>query len=97
MRCLILNYYFTHNWIYTTCKRLPQCFKNMFLSNRSVFKYSNRKVNNLYVVRCKSNIYQNSFKYLCVKLWNKLPEDLKSIKSYNKFKNSMFEYLVRNS
>lgn len=84
---------FTHNWVH---KRylLPNCFSNFFIPVSSVFRYSNRNPYNLYVVRCKSNKYGNSFKFVCVRYWNNLPNNIKALTSTNSFKSCLLNHIL---
>lgn len=69
---------FTHTWFYSK-ELLLHCFEDLFIYNSTVFNYSNRKVNNLYVVSCGTGLYRNSFKFLCVKLFSNPNLPLRSL------------------
>ena len=84
---------FTHTWYYYR-DSIPRCFNNIFIEKSTVFKYSNRYKYNLYTVRCKSDAYMKSFKFVCVKMWNALPINIKSIKSLRKFKKLLLKHLI---
>lgn len=84
---------FTHSWVYRKAK-LPECFHNLFNYKRNVFNHYTRNNSDLFVVRCKSSLYQKSFKFNCVKFWNGLPRNIKSIENLNNFKSSLYNYLI---
>ena len=59
--------------------------------NLSLMRYSLRdSENKLFVPLPRTNYLKNSFSYSGAALWNSLPYNLRTIKSFNQFKNSFY-------
>ena len=79
--------------------KMPDRFKNYFMYSTDVFSYStsNSKTNQLlYFTHYSTNRTQRSFKYLGVKIWNSIPQNIKQHSTYRNFKNSYKYCLVSN-
>ena len=63
---------------------MPSVFTNYFKFKS--LNYNCRNVNNLTLCRFKTNLGQRSTTYKACKLWNELPNDIKTLKSTNSFK-----------
>ena len=72
--------------IYKTLNGIaPSHMQNLFVMNQS--QYSSRQPLNLHLLRVNQTTYGlNSFRYAEVKLWNSLPEDIKSSENLTTFK-----------
>ena len=85
-----LMYLFIHN-------KMPDRFKHYFTYSTDVFSYSTRnyKTNqSLYLTHYSTNRTQRSFKYLGVKIWNSIPQNIKQHSTYRNFRNSYKYYLI---
>ena len=52
-------------------------------------QYPLRNANNISIPRCRLNIYKNSFFPSSITAWNTLPDEIKNIDQFNKFKVSI--------
>lgn len=65
-----------------------------FEKYKSLHKYSTRNVCNITYPRHKLTLYEKSPTYFCIKIYNRLPDILKSISSVNLFKAEVKKYLA---
>ena len=75
----------------------PSCFHNLFCLSLYVHKYSTRQAirGNLYLAQKNTVRYgSNSLGYLGAKLWNELPDHIRSMKSKNTFKSKLKSHLI---
>ena len=73
-------YICTHNLI------CPQYFINMFSTNAVIHNYDTRSKNNIHIVSHKLTLRTHTIRFYGPKLWNSLPEYLRSLPSLHKFK-----------
>lgn len=71
---------------------LPSVFHNYFVHSLSVHEYNTRRCKDFYVSSFSSTLGQRCSKFKCSKLWNNLPNYLKSEKSQLKFKQLLKIY-----
>ena len=55
---------------------LPDCFNNFFQRNSEVNSQQTRQSNNLHLPLFKKNICKHSIKFVGVKLWNEIPNEI---------------------
>lgn len=80
---------FVHKWFYNKTS-LPDYFQDFYILKKEFTGLDTRNPNDLYLLRCKSAQYNNSFKFNSTRLWNSLPNDIKSIPKFNSFSNKIF-------
>ena len=74
--------------------KLPEIFNNYFVFNNEIHNYNTRSTSNIHLPRVDTCYGQKSVSYAGVNLWNNLPDGLKTITSFHKFKS--FEVLLTN-
>ena len=75
----------------------PSCFHNFFCLSSYVHQYSTRQASrgNLYLNQKNTVRYGlNSLGYLGAKLWNELPDHIRSAKTKNMFKTKLKSHLI---
>ena len=60
---------------------LPDCFNNFFQCNSEVYSRQTRQSNNLHLPQFKKSICKQSIKFVGVKLWNEIPNEIKQSKN----------------
>ena len=66
-------------------KTLPCVFDHMFIRNTSIHSQNTRQASHFHLPRCRTNIYQSSFKPTCIRLYNQLESKIDySLKSFKK-------------
>lgn len=70
-------------------KRKPE----MFLRNEEIHQYQTRQRSNIHVNQVSSSLTRNGPKFLCTKIYNKLPSRIKEIVDVNLFKSTLKDYL----
>ena len=65
---------------------LPRYFTNYFKLNEMIHSHNTRTASNIYVDHKRPNYGKFSSKFRGAQIWNKLPEDLKELKSYSLLK-----------
>lgn len=66
---------------------LPRYFTDYFKSNEMIHSHNARTASNIYVDYKKDKLWEFSLKFSGGQIWNKLPKDLKELKSYIYLKN----------
>ncbi len=80
-------------------KMSPSCFHNLFCLSLYVHQYSTRQASrgNIYLTQKNTVRYGlNSLGYLGAKLWNELPDDIRTAKSKALFKSKLKTHLINN-
>lgn len=67
-----------------------------FVTNNKYHDYDTRKGADLCVPNHNLSIYENNPTYLGIKLFNKLPDNIKILNNIRKFKNSVKHFLITN-
>lgn len=67
-----------------------------FVTNNSYHSYNTRKGANLCLPNHKLSIYEHNPTYLGIKLFNKLPENIKVLNNFRSFKSSVKQFLITN-
>lgn len=70
--------------------------KNLISTNSEFHYYNTRKCNLLRPEFPEKMIYKTSYIYIGIKLYNRLPESVKSVGSITSFKNTIKNYLIQN-
>ena len=67
-----------------------------YIKNSSIYQHNTRQQNNLHIPKCRSRtcIRQNTIIYQGPKLWNALPDGMKSSNSFNIFKKQLRHYIL---
>lgn len=71
--------------------------ESQFVSNNDFHEYNTRHNQLLTVPAHNLTLYEKSPKYMGIKCFNKLPNDLKSINNINTFKKNIFDFLLERS
>ena len=61
-------------------------FLNSLTSNKNKYSYDARSASNIFIDSRRSNYGRWSLKYRGAQIWNNLPDDLKTFKTYKSFK-----------
>ena len=72
---------------------LPSYFNNYFKSNEMIHGHNTRTASNIFIDYKRTNYGKFSLKFRGTQIWNKLPKDLKLLKSYRQFKQSSKVYV----
>jgi hypothetical protein len=75
---------------------LPNIFASYYKRNDELCLRTTRQSENIHLPKYRTSIGQNALKYRGAKLWNSLPENVKSSKSAAIFKKSCKIYLMNN-
>lgn len=77
----------------------PEYIKEIFIQTSDVHTRNLRSVFNeeLRIPKSRSNFYENSFAVTAAKHWNKLPTDIRNVKTINQFKVTLKSYLLHSS
>ena len=74
--------------------KLPKIFNNVWLRKNQLHDYPTRNQQDFHIPTCNKN-YLKSFPYFHFpKIWNLLPNHLKSITSRNLFKKKLYAHLL---
>lgn len=65
----------------------------LFVINSEVHQYGTRQANMLHVTQVRTSLAQNSPEMKCVKIYNKLPGEVKNIQDLTKFKSTLKSFL----
>ena len=76
---------------------LPVVFRNMFMSNENVHSHGTRQRNDYHLPSCKSDVMKRAPSYQGCAIWNRLDDNMRSIKSLNVFKKSMRRRVLHSS
>lgn len=71
-------------------KRKPKVFKR----NEEIHNYATRQKNKIRVVQMSSSLAKSGPRYVCGKLFNNIPSDIRNLHYFEKFKASLKEYLT---
>jgi len=89
-----LNIYLIALFMYSYFgKNLPSYFNNYFKLNDTIHSHNTRTVSNIFIDYKRTNYGKFSLKFRGAQIWNKLPKDLKILKSYRQFKTSAKVYV----
>ena len=75
---------------------LPQHVENYFNIQKRIHGHDTRHVNNLVIAKYKTELYGKTIKIIGPKLWNSLPDEVKSSKSFQGFKRKLIKSLKNN-
>ena len=67
--------------------KLPEVFENYFELNRTVHTHGTRSSDDVHIFRVNSALGQRCIKYKAATLWNKLPHEIKELRSVHLFKS----------
>ena len=87
MKLLLMHDYYNN--------KLPIAFNNLFMSISSVHQYNTRLASkrNYYLPKIRTNYGKFNIRFLGVKIWNSLSEDLK-MKSHFAFKQQLSDSFI---
>jgi len=71
---------------------LPEIFQEYFTSNSSIHSHKTRTSSNLHLDLYATNFGKRCLQYRCSKLWNCIPNVIRSITSFNVFKSELKKY-----
>ena len=74
-------------------ENLPSYFNNYFKLNEMIHSHNTRTASNTFIAYKRTNYGKFSLKFRGAQIWNKLPKDLKLLKSYRQFKQSSKVYV----
>ena len=72
---------------------LPAYFINFFVQNESIHSYGTRSATKIHIEFKRTNYAKFSLKYKGATMWNSLPDDIKNIDSFNRFKKGLHTYI----
>ena len=78
------------------CALLARSSKEILKSNSDIHSYNTRVCNNLHQTRANTSLKLNSPSQLSIKIYNALPDSIKSSPSLSKFKSSLSDFLQEN-
>ena len=84
---------FVHNCL-NNASGMPIVFTNYFELSCLSYNYTCRNTYNLSICRFRTNLGQRSTTYKAAKLWNDLPNNIKSIKSFKLFKSKTKQWML---
>ena len=70
--------------------------KDVFIINSTVHQYNTRQRNQIHQPLARTQTALNSFVVVCIKEWNKFPQNIRSSPTLSKFKLSCRKYLFEN-
>ena len=76
---------------------LPEYFKNYFTLNKNKYSYNTRSASNIFIDYGRKNYGKFSLKYRRAQIWNNLPDDLKTLKTYYSLKKGAIVYVQNQS
>ena len=89
-----LNTYLTGIFMYWYYHgNLPAYFINFFVQNESIHSYGTRSATKIHIEFKRTNYAKFSLKYKGATMWNSLPDDIKNIDSFNRFKKGLKLYI----
>ena len=89
-----LNIYLIALFMYSYFdKNLPSYFNNYFKLNDAIHSHNTRTASKIFIDYKRTNYGKFSLKFREAQIWNKLPKDLKILKSYRQFKTSAKVYV----
>lgn len=68
-----------------------------FVTNNNYHDYDTRNGANLCLPNHNLSVYENNPSYLGIKLYNKLPDNIKTLNNFKIFKNTVKSFLITNS
>ncbi len=89
-------------YIFCTAMIMFKCMKNvlltiikdMFIKNEDIHRYSTRNCSKLVLPRGRTTLFQGTFRYKGVLIWNHLSEHDLNTQTFNAFKNKLKMYLL---
>ena len=72
---------------------LPSYFTNYFKLNEMIHSHNTRTASNIYIDYKRTNYGKFSLEFRGAQIWNKLPKELKVLKTYSLFKKSAKVYV----
>ena len=76
---------------------LPQYFKNYFTLNKNKYSYGTQSASYIFIDYERTNYGKFSLKYRRAQIWNNLPDDLKTLRTYYSFKKGAIVYVQNQS
>ena len=74
---------------------LPPIFNDFFCPNKKIYSIHTRKRNSYHIPYFSKSVSQQSIKYSGVKVWNTLPQELKTVKLKSSFASKLRQHLVQ--
>jgi hypothetical protein len=72
--------------------------KDLFITSMDIHNLETRQSNNLHTLQANLSVYQKGAYYSGVKIFNKLPSNIKNVKgNITKFKTTLKRFLYANS
>ena len=75
-------------------KMLPISLLNHFCRNDSIHTYETRNASNYHIPQARTTVFQKSIFFNGPKIWNNIPEMIKTSPSFNLFKRRYKQYLL---
>ena len=76
---------------------LPEAINNIFFQNDQIHHYDTRHKKDLHPIKTKTKLYgEKTVSFQGRNCWNKLPSDIKEIKSINLFKKKLKQHMINN-
>jgi len=85
---------FVHNYVYHK-EKLPNVFSTYFDENKTIHYHNTRQTSDFHICTVHTELGKRMIKYKGSTLWNKLPKELKEIKSRQSFKDSLKQHLLQ--
>ena len=76
---------------------LPEYFKDYFTLNKNKYSYNTRSASNIFIDYGRKNYGKFSLKYRRAQIWNNLPDDLKTLRTYYSLKKGAIVYVQNQS
>ena len=67
----------------------------VFAKNEEVHNYNTRHKKDVIVPQISSSLFKNSPRYICGKIFNKVPPEIRCLEDPFKFKSKLKDYLVK--
>ena len=75
---------------------LPACFNKFFQRNSEIHSRRTRQSNDLHLPLFRKSICKQSLKFVGVKLWNEIPDEIKQSKTLGQFKKRLRYHFLNN-
>ena len=77
-------------------EQCPEILQRNFTKRSQVSKYETRRANDLQIPRPRLEMTKKSFSYKGAKVWNDIPNNIRTVESAKLFKKQVRNYFVAN-
>jgi len=84
---------FVHTFLYNR-EKLPEVFSSYFVQNSYIQYYNTRRKCDLHLASMYSAVGKKTITNKGCNLWNKLPENIKTVGSYNLFRKRLKQHYL---